>query len=69
MAQKITSTYNKPNANFNLREDVLQPYEKEMIDRSSIKVKQSAEAAKFLHSDVVLQEGNVTFGSKWSSKI
>ena len=69
LAQKITSTYNKPNANFNLREDVLQPYEKEMIDRSSIKVKQSADAAKFLHSDVVLQEGNVTFGSKWSSKI
>ncbi|WP_407080920.1 FAD-dependent monooxygenase [Empedobacter sedimenti] len=69
LAQKITSAYNQPNVNPNLREDILQPFEKEMINRSSIKVKQSADAAKFLHSDIVLQEGNVTFGSKWSSKI
>lgn len=69
LAQKITTAYHQPNTTIDLRKDILAPYEKEMIDRSSVKVKKSAEAAKFLHSDVVLQEGNVTFGSKWSSKL
>lgn len=67
LAQKITSAYTNQNNELNLRENVLQAYEKEMIDRSSVKVIKSAEAAKFLHSEIVLQEGNVTFGSKWSS--
>ena len=67
LAQKITTAYNKANESINIRQEILQPYEEEMIERSSVKVKKSAEAAKFLHSDVVLQEGNVTFGSKWSS--
>jgi len=67
LAQKITSARTGQNKELHLREKILQPYEKEMIDRSSIKVKKSAEAAEFLHSDLVLQEGNVTFGSKWSS--
>lgn len=68
LAQKITSAYHHKQSNeLNIREDVLQLYEKEMIERSSVKVKKSAEAAAFLHSDIVLQEGNVTFGSKWSS--
>lgn len=66
LAQKITSAYSSKNDELNIREDILQPYEIEMIDRSSVKVKKSAEAAEFLHSDVVLKEGNVTFGSKWS---
>jgi len=70
LAQKITSAYNNiQNKQINLREEVLQQYEKEMMERSSVKVKKSADAAKFLHSDIVLQEGNVTFGSKWSSSI
>lgn len=69
LAQKITSVSNHQNNNLNLREKILLSFEKEMIDRSSVKVKKSAEAAKFLHSDIVLKEGNVTFGSKWSSKI
>ena len=69
LAQKITSAYNHSNNEVNLRDEVLKPYEKEMIDRSSVKVKKSADAAKFLHSEIVLQEGNVTFGSKWSSNM
>ena len=69
LAQKISAVYNQQDNEHHLREEVLQPFEKEMIDRSSIKVKKSADAAEFLHSDIVLQEGNVTFGSKWSSSI
>ncbi len=42
----------------NLRETVLKEYEKEMLDRSSIKVLGSANAAKFLHSDKVLIKSN-----------
>lgn len=69
LAQKITSAYHAQNKQVNLREEVLQPYENEMMERSSVKVKKSADAAKFLHSDIVLQEGNVTFGSKWTSSL
>lgn len=38
-------------------------FEDEMIQRSSVKVKKSADAAKFLHSDVAISEGNVTRGA------
>ena len=41
-----------------VRESVLTEFEKEMLDRSATKVKDSADAAKFLHSDIVLYEGN-----------
>lgn len=41
-----------------LRESVLTDFENEMLDRSAIKVKGSADAAKFLHSDIVLHEGD-----------
>ncbi|MGO3346716.1 MAG: FAD-dependent oxidoreductase [Marinomonas sp.] len=41
-----------------IRESVLTEFEEEMLARSAIKVKGSAEAADFLHSDVVLHEGN-----------
>ena len=34
-----------------------------MLSRSAIKVKDSAAAAKFLHSEIVLQEGNEPRGS------
>jgi hypothetical protein len=37
---------------------VLVEFESEMLERSASKVKDSAEAAQFLHSDIVLQEGN-----------
>jgi len=41
-----------------VRESVLNEFEAEMLQRSAIKVKDSAEAAQFLHTDTVLHEGN-----------
>ncbi|MEH6348003.1 MAG: NAD(P)/FAD-dependent oxidoreductase [Bermanella sp.] len=41
-----------------IRESVLTEFEAEMLQRSASKVKDSAEAASFLHSDIVLHEGN-----------
>ena len=41
-----------------IRESVLTEFESEMVIRSASKVKGSAEAAQFLHSDTVLHEGD-----------
>lgn len=41
-----------------IRERVLNETEAEMLERSAKKAKESAEAAEFLHSDVVLHESN-----------
>lgn len=41
-----------------IRKSVLVDFEAEMLKRSAVKVRDSAEAAKFLHSDVVLHEGD-----------
>lgn len=41
-----------------IRESVLNEFEAEMLQRSAVKVKDSAEAAKFLHSDVVLRKSD-----------
>ncbi|QKJ64994.1 NAD(P)/FAD-dependent oxidoreductase [Flavobacterium sp. M31R6] len=41
-----------------LRESVLNEFESEMLKRSAVKVKDSAEAAQFLHSEIVLHEGD-----------
>ena len=41
-----------------IRNSVLTEFESEMIIRSASKVKSSAEAAQFLHSDTVLHEGD-----------
>jgi len=41
-----------------IRESVLNHFESEMIERSSIKVEDSAAAAQFLHSEIALYEGN-----------
>jgi len=41
-----------------IRKSVLTEFESEMITRSATKVKDSAEAAQFLHSDIVLYEGD-----------
>ncbi len=41
-----------------IRKSVLSKFEAEMLERSATKVKDSAEAAEFLHSDTVLYEGN-----------
>ena len=41
-----------------VRNSVLTEFESEMLERSATKVKDSAEAAQFLHSDIVLHEGD-----------
>ncbi|MGV9003804.1 FAD-dependent oxidoreductase [Flavobacterium sp.] len=41
-----------------IRKSVLTQFEVEMLERSAIKVKDSADAAKFLHSEIVLHEGD-----------
>jgi 2-polyprenyl-6-methoxyphenol hydroxylase-like FAD-dependent oxidoreductase len=41
-----------------VRKTVLNKFESEMLERSASKVKDSAEAAQFLHSDIVLHEGD-----------
>lgn len=41
-----------------LRQSVLRDFELEMLERSATKVKDSAEAAQFLHSEVALHEGD-----------
>lgn len=41
-----------------VRESVLNTFEAEMLERSAKKVKESADAAEFLHTDIVLHEGN-----------
>ncbi len=46
-----------------IRKNVLTAFESEMITRSAIKVKDSAEAALFLHSDIVLHESDEPRGS------
>jgi len=38
-------------------------YEAEMLERSAVKVKDSAEAAQFLHSEVVLKKQDSPRGS------
>lgn len=46
-----------------IRQSVLKEFEEEMLERSASKVKDSAEAAHFLHSEIVLHEGNEPRGS------
>ena len=41
-----------------LRKSVLNEFEAEMLHRSAVKVKDSADAAQFLHSEIVLHEGD-----------
>jgi 2-polyprenyl-6-methoxyphenol hydroxylase-like FAD-dependent oxidoreductase len=41
-----------------VRKSVLTEFESEMLERSATKVKHSAEAAQFLHSEIVLHEGD-----------
>lgn len=41
-----------------IRESVLTEFEAEMLARSAVKVSDSAEAAQFLHSEIVLHEGD-----------
>lgn len=43
--------------------EAMAAFEADMLERSAVKVKASAEAAKFLHTSVAIQEGNVTRGA------
>ena len=45
-----------------IRESILTEFESEMLHRSASKVKDSADAVKFLHSEIVLREGNAPRG-------
>lgn len=60
LARTITRSYGAsvPKQEVGLRESVLAEFEAEMLERSAAKVKDSAEAAEFLHSEVVLHEGD-----------
>ncbi|RTY86924.1 FAD-dependent oxidoreductase [Flavobacterium sp. RSP15] len=51
-----------------IRESVLMKFEAEMLERSGIKVRDSAAAAEFLHSDIVLQEGDSPRGRSLKKK-
>ena len=58
---RIISTRCNPKSNWReagIRTSVLNEFETEMIERSASKVRDSAEAAEFLHTDVVLHEGD-----------
>ena len=52
-----------------IRKSVLTEFESEMIARSEIKVKGSEEAVKFLHSEIVLHEGDEPRGRCLKKKI
>lgn len=51
-----------------LRESVLTEFELEMLERSAVKVKDSAEAAQFLHSEIVLHESDAPRGRSLKNK-
>ena len=51
-----------------VRKSVLTEFESEMLERSASKVKDSAEAAQFLHSEIVLHEGDEPRGRHLKKK-
>jgi 2-polyprenyl-6-methoxyphenol hydroxylase-like FAD-dependent oxidoreductase len=60
LARSITRAC-RPQSNWRdagIRESVLTEFETEMLQRSSKKVQESADAAEFLHTDSVLHEGD-----------
>ncbi len=60
LARKISKGC-RPGSNWKengIRQNVLTEFESEMISRSAVKVKGSADAAQFLHSEIVLYEGD-----------
>ena len=65
LAREITKKCTKSSnwKEIGIRKSILNDFESEMLSRSATKVKDSAEAAKFLHSETVLQEGNEPRGS------
>lgn len=65
LAREITKKCTKSSnwKEIGIRKSILNDFETEMLSRSAIKVKDSAAAAKFLHSELVLEEGNEPRGS------
>ncbi|RKS94171.1 2-polyprenyl-6-methoxyphenol hydroxylase-like FAD-dependent oxidoreductase [Flavobacterium limicola] len=51
-----------------IRESALTEFESEMLVRSAVKVKDSADAAQFLHSEIVLYEGDEPRGRRLKNK-
>ncbi len=51
-----------------IRASVLTEFESEMLERSAVKVKDSAEAAQFLHSEIVLYESDQPRGRSLKKK-
>lgn len=51
-----------------LRQHILNDFESEMLSRSAIKVKDSADAAQFLHSEIVLEARDQPRGSCYKKK-
>jgi len=61
----------RPSSNWRetgIRENVLSEFESEMLERSAIKVKDSADAAKFLHSEIVLHKSDSPRGRSLKKK-
>nr|WP_132705435.1 NAD(P)/FAD-dependent oxidoreductase [Winogradskyella wandonensis] len=60
LARRITKTcrINTDWKEKGIRTALLESFERDMLHRTRIKVKASADAAKFLHSEVVLKKGN-----------
>ncbi len=48
---------------------ILRAFEAEMLTRSAVKVKASADAARFLHTDVAISEGNMPRGAAAENKV
>lgn len=70
LAREIYRGCNNPKSQWRkigIRESVLNEFESEMLKRANIKVKDSAEAAAFLHSDIVLRESDGPRGSNNSA--
>jgi hypothetical protein len=51
-----------------VRKSVLKEFESEMLERSASKVKASAEAINYLHSEIVLHEGDAPRGRSLKKK-
>jgi salicylate hydroxylase len=62
-ARMLYRSSSSPSSSSSSAQSWLKEYEAEMLQRSAIKVKASADAAEFLHSDIVLQKGNCTRGA------
>ena len=65
LARHIYNEYRDKKDGVNTKEgleETLAKFEADMLKRSAGKVRASAEAAKFLHSEVAIMEGNITRG-------